>query len=224
MNPEIKALLEGDLDPARVKHRDAGRGQTVPYLEGYDVIDTANRIFGFDGWSYEVSSVGLVSTFEVTREDRRRGTGPYKVTVSLYEARVKVTALGVTRLDVGTNLTSDDRPESHDTSIKGAVTDALKRALRTFGTQFGNDLYDKGTGQREAAPDNRTAAPRRPQRAASNGNGELRNVGDLLTWAVQQHGKTKAWVLAALQVSNTDEIGDLADAKAALEIALEGGK
>ena len=145
MTPEIKALLEQPLDAARVKHRDAGRGQTVPYLEGYDVIDAANRIFGFDGWSYEVESVGLASTFAVTR----RGA---KVEVTLYEARVKVTALGVTRLDVGTNLTSDDRPESHDTSIKGAVTDALKRALRTFGAQFGNDLYDKGTGQREAAP------------------------------------------------------------------------
>ena len=213
MNSDVKTALEAPLDASRIKHRDAGRGQTVPYLEGYDVIDAANRIFGFDGWSYEVVSVGLVSTYDV---GRRNGT----VTVSLYEARVKVTALGVTRLDVGTNLTSDDRPESHDTSIKGAVTDALKRALRTFGAQFGNDLYDKGTGQREAAPANRPAA----QQRAHNIDGEPRNVGELLTWAVQKHKKSRAWVCETLGVSQPSEITDLVDAKAALEIALEGGK
>lgn len=211
---EIKAQLEKPLEQERVKFRDAGRGAKVPYLEGYDVIDAANRIFGFDGWSYEVESVGLASTFEV---QRRAGN----VSVTLYEARVRVTALGVTRLDVGTNLTSDDRPESHDTSIKGAVTDALKRALRTFGSQFGNDLYDKGNGQqRESAPENRP----QQQRAQSNGDGQLRNVGDLLTWAIQKHQKNRAWVFDVLGVSQAAEIKDLADAKAALEIAIEGGK
>lgn len=149
MNPEIKALLEQPLDQARVKHRDAGRGQKVPYLEGYDIIDAANRIFGFDGWSYEVESAGIASTFTIQRQ---RDNKQVQVTLTQYEARVKVTALGVTRKDVGLSLTDSDRAEAHDTAYKGAVTDALKRALRTFGAQFGNDLYDKGTSQREAAP------------------------------------------------------------------------
>lgn len=34
--------------------------------------------------------------------------------------------------------------ESHEQAEKGAVTDAVKRALRTFGEQFGNGLYGNG--------------------------------------------------------------------------------
>lgn len=213
VTPDIIMALSAPLDQARIRHRDAGRGQQVPYLEGYDVIYAANRIFGFDGWGYVVESVGLVSSFDV---GRRTGT----VTVSLYEARVKVTALGVTRLDVGTNLTSDDRPESHDTSIKGAVTDALKRALRTFGTQFGNDLYDKGqhtqNGQQDRAP--RPAARQQPEVPD-----DFKNAGHLLTWAVQKQGKTKAWVLETLGVPDLSTITDFNASRRRLEDALRAG-
>ena len=34
--------------------------------------------------------------------------------------------------------------DAHEQSAKEAVTDALKRAMRTFGNQFGNSLYDRG--------------------------------------------------------------------------------
>jgi hypothetical protein len=34
--------------------------------------------------------------------------------------------------------------DAHEMAEKGAVTDALKRALRTFGNQFGNGLYGDG--------------------------------------------------------------------------------
>ena len=212
ITPEVRAALSAELDQSRIKRRDAGRGQQVLYLEGYDVIDAANRIFGFDGWSYEVESVGLASTFDVAR---RNGT----VTVSLYEARVKVTALGVTRLDVGTNLTSDDRPESHDTSIKGAVTDALKRALRTFGAQFGNDLYDKGQhaqgGQQERAQ--RPSAPRQQADTPD----DFGNAGHLLTWAVQRNGKSKAWVEKTLGVTDLTKLPDFNAARRQLEDAMK---
>lgn len=33
--------------------------------------------------------------------------------------------------------------DAHENSAKEAVTDALKRSLRSFGNQFGNSLYDK---------------------------------------------------------------------------------
>ncbi len=35
--------------------------------------------------------------------------------------------------------------EAHEHAEKGAVTDAMKRALRTYGAQFGNGLYGDGT-------------------------------------------------------------------------------
>ena len=35
---------------------------------------------------------------------------------------------------------AEETVEGHDTAYKGAVTDALKRGLRSFGDEFGNSL------------------------------------------------------------------------------------
>ena len=44
--------------------------------------------------------------------------------------------------------------EAHDTAIKAAVTDAMKRALRQFGDQFANALYQRGaTGRSAVTPE-----------------------------------------------------------------------
>jgi recombination DNA repair RAD52 pathway protein len=77
-------------------------------------------------------------------------------------------------------------PQSHETAIKGAVTDGIKRALRSFGDQFGASLYDKDANlgaeyaawQREqageqaaqnatAASSTNKSAARTPQRQAA---------------------------------------------------------
>ena len=59
-----------------------------------------------------------------------------------YSATVRVTVPGApSRTDVGFQPVSDDSAEGHETAYKGAVTDALKRALRSFGDRFGNGLY-----------------------------------------------------------------------------------
>ena len=51
---------------------------------------------------------------------------------------------GVDREDVGAGHGYDvDCGLAHESAIKEAVTDALKRALRTFGNPFGLALYDK---------------------------------------------------------------------------------
>jgi len=55
-----------------------------------------------------------------------------------YIARVRVKAGGVTREGWG-----GDSSHDHEMAVKGAETDAIKRALRTFGNQFGLPLYDK---------------------------------------------------------------------------------
>ncbi|MBM5786122.1 MAG: hypothetical protein FJ076_15155, partial [Cyanobacteria bacterium K_DeepCast_35m_m1_288] len=43
------AALSAPLDRANVRQREQGRSR-VSYLEGWQVIAEANRIFGFDGW------------------------------------------------------------------------------------------------------------------------------------------------------------------------------
>ena len=137
--PETIAKLDAPLNEGRVAYDPRGN----PYLEGWDVIAAANVYFGFDGWSSSVQSVECSTRSMVTRTDRKTGA-QYEVEIAVYSARVSVSAGGVTHTDVGTGVTADDRPEAHETAIKGAATDALKRALRQFGNQFGNGLYDKG--------------------------------------------------------------------------------
>jgi len=51
--------LKAKLDPKHVKSRQAG-GATLHYIEGWQVIAEANRIFGFDGWDRETLSSNCV--------------------------------------------------------------------------------------------------------------------------------------------------------------------
>lgn len=128
---ELRRPLAAD----RVKSRSQS-GRAVSYIEGYDAIDTANRIFGFDGWSMEVKSV-----YRLEGEMNR----------AVYQAVVGIHVGSAYREDIGHGISAGDSPEAHETAQKGAVTDAMKRAFRTFGAQFGNSLYDKD-GPELAAP------------------------------------------------------------------------
>ncbi|MCL5108040.1 MAG: RAD52 family DNA repair protein [Chloroflexi bacterium] len=136
---QVLDLLAQPLDPKIVAQRKGGKGQTVSYLEGYQAINQANRIFGYGRWGAEV--VGPVAYREVTRTDKRTGE---TVTHGMYWAVVRVQARGCEpRSDVGCAFAADDSPDAHDTAVKAAVTDAIKRALRQMGDQFGNALYDR---------------------------------------------------------------------------------
>lgn len=146
MNDEMRRALEAPLPAEMVAQRDAGGGRQVSYLEGYQFIAQANKLFGFDGWSYRVLDVSASTTTEGR---------------IFYRAIVEVEALGVKRTDVGVAIVEVRRnaefeqPDAHDMALKGAVTDAMKRGLRSFGAQFGNELYDKAstrTNRRQAPP------------------------------------------------------------------------
>src|SRR5262249_29260249 len=136
------ASLGAKLDAGTVKSRKQG-GRDVSYVEGWHCIAEANRIFGFDGWTRETMDIHCVSERE--REigrDKRAGWG-----VS-YVAKVRVIAFAgdslVTREGVGAGHGIDvDCGQAHESAIKEAETDAMKRALMTFGNPFGLALYDK---------------------------------------------------------------------------------
>ena len=135
----ILGLLAEPLDPKLVAHRRGGKEQMVPYIEGYQAINQANRIFGHGRWGAQL--VGPVAYRELTRT--HKGSGEVS-TVGMYWASVRVHVRGCEpRSDVGCAFTADDSPEAHDTAIKAAVTDAMKRALRQYGDQFGNALYNR---------------------------------------------------------------------------------
>lgn len=133
---EIETKLRGKLEPNVIRQREEA-GFKLDYLEGWYVIDKLNEIFGFGNWNYEIKEL-----MEVSKCVNQRGN----IEIG-YRARVRVEVLGrvvVVREDVGFgNGISKQEFKAHENAGKEAVTDALKRACRTFGNVFGNTLYDK---------------------------------------------------------------------------------
>ncbi|MFM2172844.1 MAG: hypothetical protein RLZZ54_771 [Cyanobacteriota bacterium] len=136
------ALLSAPLDRANVRQREQGRSR-VSYLEGWQVIAEANRIFGFDGWERCTLISRCVTEHErPIGRDRKSGWG---VT---YTARVRITVTAghrtLIREGSGAGHGIDaDKGLAHESALKEAETDATKRALMTFGNPFGLALYDK---------------------------------------------------------------------------------
>jgi DNA repair and recombination protein RAD52 len=139
---EQKAKLEAALSKSNVRGRKQG-GREVSYIEGWKVIEEANRIFGFDSWTRETIDIRPVAECErEVGKEKRPGWG-----VS-YVCKVKVIVFAgdtlVTREGVGAGHGIDvDLGQAHESAVKEAETDAMKRALMTFGNPFGLALYDK---------------------------------------------------------------------------------
>lgn len=126
-------MLLAPLARQRVEKRDG-----FDYLNVSDVRRYLIRIFGFGGWSYTTDEAELVSQREVEKRD---GGTQWEV---VWKVRVTLT---IPALDVvfseyatGTN-TQPNLPKAHDSAIKSAESDALKRAAVNLGDQFGLSLY-----------------------------------------------------------------------------------
>ena len=168
LSPAVSQALGQPLDPALASQRKGRGGRSFDYLEGHVVIEQANRIFGYGGWGYELA--GDVTLRQVETVDPQ--TGEVK-TVSGYSAPVRVTVAGaLPRTDIGVHPVAEDTLDGHDTAIKAAVTDGMKRAFRSFGVQFGNGFYGDQT---------QAGNPPQPQRvpAQTNGNsGQTQSNGN----------------------------------------------
>ncbi len=160
-SPEQLAALAAPLDRANVRQREQGRSR-VSYLEGWQVIAEANRIFGFDGWQRQTIAVRCVAQAErlIGREQKPGWGVTYTARV-----RVTVTAGGLTPLvreGSGAGHGIDvDLGQAHESALKEAETDAMKRALMTFGNPFGLALYDKAQRQVSSAG-SQSDGPQRP--------------------------------------------------------------
>lgn len=143
----VKSELQQPLDPSAIKP--PPQGKFGEYVDGLHVIREANRIFGEDGWSYEVTRLEQTHMAEV---DLNGQNGPYKQLRCSFLCAVRVNVDGVIREGTAVGVGSG-KPESAGDVIESAVkeseTDALKRALRTFGNTFGLALYEKDRSKRE---------------------------------------------------------------------------
>ena len=132
-------LLSAKLDRSNVKTREGPGGRPLSYIEAWHAIDEANRIFGFDGWTRSVETeiaceMGSDSGYLVTY--RAKCT----ITVMAGDTWVSRDGHGVCH---GKSKYVDKKGEAHESAIKEAESDAMKRALMTFGYPFGLALYDK---------------------------------------------------------------------------------
>ncbi|XP_008062007.1 DNA repair protein RAD52 homolog isoform X1 [Carlito syrichta] len=131
----IQSALRQRLGPEYISSRMAGGGQKVCYIEGHRVISLANEMFGYNGWAHSVTqqNVDFVDL----------NNGKFYVGVCAF-VRVQLKD-GSYHEDVGYGVSEGLKSKalSLEKARKEAVTDGLKRALRSFGNALGNCILDK---------------------------------------------------------------------------------
>lgn len=150
-----KELLDQKLSKDAVMKRIQG-GAEVSYVGGWTVIENANRIFGYQGWEFELGELTQVEFSEVEKLDKQGK-------VDKKGWRIAYIATGTARIfaerDSGGNCINSPTDfrdvgfgnavsyqsigDAVESAVKEAATDCLKRCLRFMGNQFGLALYDK---------------------------------------------------------------------------------
>jgi DNA repair and recombination protein RAD52 len=133
----LQARLDKQLGPEFIYFRPGPGGQKVPYLAAEKVINLANEVFGFNGWSSSIQNI------QIDFVDENTQTGRVSIGLSVV---VRVTLRdGTYHEDVGYgNIeNSKGKAAAFSKAKKEGTTDALKRTLRTFGNVLGNCLYDQ---------------------------------------------------------------------------------
>ncbi|PFH50628.1 hypothetical protein AMATHDRAFT_60766 [Amanita thiersii Skay4041] len=134
----LQVKLNQKLGPEYISHRPGpSGGPKLTYVEGWKIINLANEVFGFNGWSSRVVSI-TTDYLDYHESTQRFNAGVTAV--------VRVTLRdGTHHEDAGFGAADNVKSKSAalDKCKKEAVTDSLKRALRSFGNILGNCLYDK---------------------------------------------------------------------------------
>lgn len=176
--------LKQELNISRIKTREKGN-INLSYLEGFDIIETANSIFGFGYWDYTISKLEQVSQ-EKNQNDN---------TVICYKAVVQVLvhnidySKDVSREDVGFGTgVSKSLADAHEGAAKEAITDALKRAMRSFGNQFGNSLYDKSRNHNTTIPSGNNQQYQNNSKTQSFNQYEYQSLYNLGLNIIEQNG------------------------------------
>lgn len=142
VSPEQWDVLMRDLNPSRIKRNPQGQS----YLEAWDIKAHLTRIFGFGGFSAVADESELISAREVPQKnkpDKFNWEVVWKVRVTLSIPQLNAV---YAEYAIGTNA-QPSLPDAHDTAIKSAESDALKRCAINLGTQFGLSLYNNGSNR-----------------------------------------------------------------------------
>ncbi|KAL8674251.1 MAG: hypothetical protein Q9168_001318 [Polycauliona sp. 1 TL-2023] len=133
----LSSRLEKQLGPEYISTRPGAAGTKVSYLAAEKAINLANEVFGFNGWSSSIKEMQLDFC------DESPTTGKVSLGVSVI---VRVTLRdGTYHEDVGYGHMENCKGKAvaFEKAKKEGTTDAMKRALRSFGNILGNCVYDK---------------------------------------------------------------------------------
>lgn len=132
----LQQKLDVKLDERSLSRRPGPFGRDVTYIETWRAIELANSTFCFNGWSSSVLEI----TTDYLEEPIK---GKFSCGVA---AIVRITVKnGAFHEDVGYGQCENQKSKgiALATAKKNAVSDAIKRALRHFGSQVGLTVYDK---------------------------------------------------------------------------------
>ncbi|KAI4292720.1 DNA repair and recombination protein RAD52 [Pancytospora philotis] len=157
----IEKKLKKCLGSEFIADRVGAGNMQMTYIQGGMIVNLANHIFGFDGWSNRAKSF-TQEYCDVTSDGR------YSVGISCC-CRVTLRD-GTYREDIGFGSIDNQRMKSVavQTAKKKAATDALKRTLRLFGNALGNCLYDRGYLQGVKALPKKVATCYDPRKLLTN--------------------------------------------------------
>jgi len=177
--PDQIAALQAPLDRKVVKEREQA-GRKLSYIEAWQAIAEANRIFGFDAWNRETVEMRQLGETRCVQD--KYGKDQFRVG---YMAKVRIVVWPpideggfspshVIREGTGFGSGFDKDPDqAHESAIKEAESDAMKRALMTFGNPFGLALYDKTQANVQNVP----VEPRKAPGAIETGEQPPRDRG-----------------------------------------------
>ncbi|KAB5554522.1 recombination protein rad52 [Coniochaeta sp. 2T2.1] len=133
----LQSRLEKQLGPEYISSRAGPGGQKVHYVSAEKCIALANEVFGFNGWSSSIQNIQVDFVEE----------HPQTLKISLgLSVIVRVTLRdGTFHEDIGYGHIENckGKAAAFEKAKKEGTTDALKRALRSFGNVLGNCIYDK---------------------------------------------------------------------------------
>jgi len=134
--------LNAKLPPELIKTRKVG-GYDVSYIDAWAVIENANRIYGYDGWEFQLQDLTPCEHGEITTKDRdgkdRNGWRVAYIAVGI----VKIGGQTFREVGFGNGVSYNSVGDATESAVKEAATDCMKRCLRFQGNQFGLALYDK---------------------------------------------------------------------------------
>ena len=169
----------------------------MSYVEGWHSIAEANRIFGFEAWDRQ--TLELKCVWQQARGQSSQCSYMARVRVQVRAGQGDV----VTREGHGFGRGRGATPgEAHESAAKEAETDAMKRALATFGNAFGLALYDK----EQRGVWGKTSTARKTRRAAK---------------ASKTDGGPTVWSLVAGDGIVVGRLGDPGAYCAALQLLFE---